>query len=287
MREAFVTTITRVREGRAHGELAGGSLARGVSSKSDHLQESLNLKFRAASVIPIWVYVLYAFGTPVAIAIITVCMHFFAPEDVPGVWKPHLARSRCFFEDPARLFLYFYGPIGFLFALNIGFITHTSWTYRQIEKNSSMLKKASSPRTPNEQIHRRRDYISESKRKHLKKKFPLVFKFWNQIRKVLRHCCCWCCPDAKETCLAPLGSLTSQVSRKLSSSSIVSNLSTLSTSLRFSKSSFSMDLGDDLNTKIPSVLEHNGGITTLSHSPIGVNTVSLHDNTDTQWIDDD
>ncbi|XP_045114800.1 uncharacterized protein LOC123506620 isoform X2 [Portunus trituberculatus] len=265
---------------------------------------SLNLKFRAASVIPIWVYVLYAFGTPVAIAIITVCMHFFAPEDVPGVWKPHLARSRCFFEDPARLFLYFYGPIGFLFALNIGFITHTSWTYRQIEKNSSMLKKASSPRTPNEQIHRRRDYISEaltdtlntlqgfflfiifianrSKRKHLKKKFPLVFKFWNQIRKVLRHCCCWCCPDAKETCLAPLGSLTSQVSRKLSSSSIVSNLSTLSTSLRFSKSSFSMDLGDDLNTKIPSVLEHNGGITTLSHSPIGVNTVSLHDNTDTQ-----
>lgn len=298
---------------------------------------SLN-KFRPASVVPIWIYVLYAFGTPVAIGILTVCMHFFAPDDVPGVLKPHLARSRCFFEDPPRLFLYFYGPIGFLFALNIIFITHTYWTYRKIEKNASVLKKASpennSARTPTEQIHRKRDYISDfkqqfsllvmmslcwvsellswfipplemwaatdtlntlqgfflfviflanrSKRKHLKKKFPLLFKFGNQIRKVLCHCCCCCCPGAKETCLAPLGSFTSQVSRKLSSSSLVSNLSTLSTSLKFSKSSFSMDLPDDLNTKRPSALEHDSGITILSHSAITTSSVFPHDNTDTQ-----
>ncbi|XP_045114085.1 probable G-protein coupled receptor Mth-like 1 isoform X2 [Portunus trituberculatus] len=253
---------------------------------------SLDNKFRPASIIPIWVYVIYAFGTPVAIVIITVCMHFFAPEGVPGVVKPDIARNKCFFEDRSRLFLYFYGPVAFLFALNIIFITHTSWTYRMIEKNVSVLKKATSPSVSTEQIHRKRDYISEaltdtlntlqgfflfvifianrSKRKRLKKKFPLVFKFWDQIGKVLRHWCCWWYPGAKESCLAPLGNLTSQFGRTLSSSFIVSNVSTPSTFLRFSKYSFSMDLPDD------------GSITTLSHSSTVVNSASLHDNTDTQ-----
>ncbi|MPC42709.1 hypothetical protein E2C01_036337 [Portunus trituberculatus] len=111
---------------------------------------------------------------------------------------------------------------------------------------------------------------NRSKRKRLKKKFPLVFKFWDQIGKVLRHCCCWWYPGAKESCLAPLGNLTSQFGRTLSSSFIVSNVSTPSTFLRFSKYSFSMDLPDD------------GSITTLSHSSTVVNSASLHDNTDTQ-----
>ncbi|KAK8393856.1 hypothetical protein O3P69_006881 [Scylla paramamosain] len=187
-------------------------------------------KFRPASVVPIWIYVLYAFGTPVAIGIVTVCMHFFAPDDVPGVLKPHLARSRCFFEDPGY-YLYFYGPIGFLFVLNIAFLAHTYWTCTRIERYISELKTVGSERgneVPTEHIHRKRDYMSNfkqqfsllvmmslcwvsellsllipppemwaatdtlntlqgffifviflanrSKRKHLKKKFPLLFE---------------------------------------------------------------------------------------------------------------
>ncbi|MPC17547.1 putative G-protein coupled receptor Mth-like 1 [Portunus trituberculatus] len=305
-----------------------------VPTRADQLVVSLN-KFRAASVIPIWVYVLYAFGTPVAITIITVCMHFFAPEDVPGVWKPHLTRSMCFFDDPTRLFLYFYGPIGFLFALNIAFIINTYWTCRKVENQITELKGNVSENTdeiPKEHIRRKRDYISNfkqqfsllvvmslcwvteilswlipppemwaltdtvntlqgffvfvifianrGKHKHLKKKFPLVFKFWNQIRKVFRHCCCWCCPDAKETCLAPLSSLTSQVSKKLSSSSIQSSLLTLS-SLKFSKFSLSIANQGDLDSQSPSALEHDGGIT-ISHSPEADCSVFNHEKTDTQ-----
>lgn len=102
--------------------------------------------FRPVKFIPAWVYMLYGFGVPVAIGTLTVCMQFFAPNGVPGVVKPNLAQSRCFFPDRTTLFLYFYGPIAFLFALNIAFIAHTYWIYRKFEKNTS-IQKTPSPET--------------------------------------------------------------------------------------------------------------------------------------------
>lgn len=119
---------------------------------------------------------------------------------------------------------------------------------------------------------------NRSKRKHLKKKFPLIFKIAHHLRSAIRQCCC---PGGKEVCLAPLSSFTSQVSRKLSSSSVVSNLSTLTSSLKFSSSSFSVTLPDNLDTKRPSVFEPDAGITVLSHSSLKLNSLSPRENSDT------
>ncbi|XP_063871137.1 probable G-protein coupled receptor Mth-like 1 isoform X2 [Scylla paramamosain] len=283
---------------------------------------SLN-KFRPASVVPIWLYMLYAFGTPVAIGILTVCMQLFAPDDMPGVVKPRLVQGKCFFEGASSLLLYFYGPIGFLFALNIVFIVHTYWTYRKFEKNCSVLKtipgSTGEKRALTEKIHRKRDYVSDfkqqfsllvlmslcwvsellswliplpemwattdtlntlqgffifvifianrSKRKHLKKKFPLIFKFANRIRNVIRQCCC-CCTGEQKTCLAQFDSFK----RTLLSSFIAS---------KFSRSSLSMDIPDN-HTMKPAALEYDD-ITTLSHSSSKISSVSLQETTDTQY----
>ncbi|KAG0715129.1 hypothetical protein GWK47_012664 [Chionoecetes opilio] len=59
--------------------------------------------------------------------------------------------------------------------------------------------------------------VTRSKRKHLKKKFPLLFKIARQLCTAVGDCCC---QGGQQSCLAPLNSFTSQVSRKLSDSSI-------------------------------------------------------------------
>ncbi|KAG0721459.1 hypothetical protein GWK47_046441 [Chionoecetes opilio] len=101
---------------------------------------------------------------------------------------------------------------------------------------------------------------NRSRRKHMKKKFPLPFKIARQLCTAVGDCCC---QGGQQTCLAPLNSFTSQVSRKLSNSSVVSYLSTLTSSLKFS-TSFSVSLPDNHDTKRPSVFEPDGGITVLS-----------------------
>lgn len=294
---------------------------------------SLN-NYLAATTVPIWVYLLYAFGMPAAIGVLTLCMQLFAPDGVPGLVKPGLANTRCFFEDMLTFFLYFYGPIAFLFVCNIAFITHTFWMYRTFEQNSFVLKKNSAENTASakkttEQTHRKRDAVSDfkqqfsllvlmsscwvtevlswlipppelwsatdilnslqgffifvifvanrSKRKHLKRKFPLPFKMARRLGESVRQCCC---QGSEVACLSPVSSFTSQISRKLSSSSVVSNLSTLSTSLKFSMSSVSVTLSDDENVKRPSVFEPECGVTTLSHSSLP--GVSLRESGDTQ-----
>lgn len=122
---------------------------------------------------------------------------------------------------------------------------------------------------------------NRSKRKHLKRKFPLPFKMARRLGESVRQCCC---QGSEAACLSPASSLTSQISRKLSSSSVISNLSTLSstlsTSLKFSMSSVSVTLSDDESIKKPSVFEPQCGVITLSHSLLP--GVSLHESGDTQ-----
>ena len=118
---------------------------------------------------------------------------------------------------------------------------------------------------------------NRSKREHLERKFPMFFKIVHYLRKRLGQCCCL---GDKVACLVPFSSFSSQASRKLSSSSVVSNLSTLSTSLNFSTSSFSVTLPNDDNTRRPSVFEHDNGIIVLSHSSLKINNVT-HENSDT------
>ncbi|XP_050694667.1 uncharacterized protein LOC126984708 isoform X4 [Eriocheir sinensis] len=129
---------------------------------------SLNNRLKKATTVPIWVYLLYAFGVPAAIGVLTVCMWLFAPDGVPGLVKPSIVVTRCFFDDKLSLFLYFYGPIAFLFVCNIAFITHTFWMYRTFEQNSFVLKKNSAENTASakkttEQTHRKRDAVSDFK----------------------------------------------------------------------------------------------------------------------------
>lgn len=106
---------------------------------------------------------------------------------------------------------------------------------------------------------------NRTKRKHLKRKFPLLFKMAQRLRGTAQQCCC---QDNEVTCISPVRSFTSQISRKLSSSSIVSSLSTLNTSLKFGVSSVSVSLSDDEKLKKPSVFEPQCGVITLSHSTL-------------------
>ncbi|KAK3868173.1 hypothetical protein Pcinc_026416 [Petrolisthes cinctipes] len=145
--------------------------------------KSLN-KLLPATKQPLKSYLLYAFGGPFLICTVTVCMQFWAPNDVVGVIKPHLGVSRCWFYDTLETLVYFYGPIAFLFTCNIVFITHTFWIYRQIERNAKVLKnlggekasgegsaeastthrtEASTTLRTAEHKYRRRDYVADFK----------------------------------------------------------------------------------------------------------------------------
>lgn len=79
-----------------------------------------------------------------------------------------------YFIETMETFLYFYGPIAFLFACNIMFIAHTFWIYRQIERNAAVLKNLGGGKAVNEgrteattalraaeHKYRRRDYVAE------------------------------------------------------------------------------------------------------------------------------
>lgn len=128
-------------------------------------------RYLPPTVVAVWVYPLYAFGGPSLIGIITICMQFLAPDNVPGLHKPYIGEARCWFIGDLELFLYFYGPIAFLFACNIFFIGHTYWNYKTFEANSAVLRNFSidksgtnaTVQTSLDQVHRRRDYISDFK----------------------------------------------------------------------------------------------------------------------------
>ncbi|XP_042230320.1 probable G-protein coupled receptor Mth-like 1 isoform X2 [Homarus americanus] len=260
-------------------------------------------RYLPPSSVPVWVYPLYAFGGPFAIGIITVCMQFLAPDNVPGIIKPYIGESKCWFIDEMSRFLYFYGPIALLFIFNIIFIALTYWNYKVIEENSAVLRNlskdesgnesATAMRTSMEQTYRRRDYIAEavtdvlntlqgffimviflankSKRRQLKKKYPGIFVAAKQLFLVLQKVASFImCKNINGRSFSSDNCITSQVSRKLSTSSIVSNFSTLTSSLKHSSaSSFHVTSIVRNGTKrSSSVNETENGIITISHSPL-------------------
>lgn len=106
---------------------------------------------------------------------------------------------------------------------------------------------------------------NRTKRKHLKRKFLLLFKMAYYFRGTAQKCCC---QGSEVTCTLPVSSFTSQISRNLSSSSGVSSLSTHNTSLNFGVSSISLCFSDDEDVKKPQC-----GVITLSHSALHGNDV--------------
>ncbi|KAK4303711.1 hypothetical protein Pmani_024302 [Petrolisthes manimaculis] len=298
--------------------------------------KSLN-KLRPTTKLPLRIYLLYAFGGPFLICTVTVCMQFWAPDDVVGVVKPHLGDSRCWFPDTMEILVYFYGPIAFLFTCNIAFITHTFWIYRQIERNAKVLKnlggektsgegstEASTPLRTVEHKYRRRDYVADfkqqfsllvltsicwvtevlswkippfvmwaptdilntlqgffvfiifvanrSKRKHLKKKFPTVFVGVKIVTSVLvKIKGAFMFTDSKGKAVSPINLLTSSFGRKISTTSLISNISTLSTSLTVNSSSSSFYLSSFERSdpkRSSSISDSDDGIITLSHSSL-------------------
>ncbi|KAK3872656.1 hypothetical protein Pcinc_022268 [Petrolisthes cinctipes] len=298
--------------------------------------KSLN-KLLSTTKQPLRIYLLYAFGGPFLICTVTVCMQFWAPDDVVGVVKPHLGDSRCWFPDTMEILVYFYGPIAFLFTCNIAFITHTFWIYRQIERNVKVLKNlggekasgegstaASTPLRTAEHKYRRRDYVADfkqqfsllvlmsicwvtevlswkipplemwaptdilntlqgffvfiifvanrSKRKHLKKKFPTVFVGVKIVTSVLvKIKGAFMFTDSKGKAVSPINLLTSSIGRKISTTSLMSNISTLSTSLTVNSSSSSFYLSSFERSdpkRSSSFSDSDEGIITLSHSSL-------------------
>lgn len=293
---------------------------------------SLN-KFIPPTSMPFWVYPLYAFGAPFTIGVLTAGMQFLAPDSVPGVIKPYIGVAMCWFPGEVELFLYFYGPIAFLFACNIVFIALTYWNYREIEDNSAVLRDISNggpdngsntvARTTLEHRHRRRDYITDfkqqfslmvlmsfcwvteilswkippselwaltdvlntlqgvfifvifvanrSKRRHLKQRFPELAAAAKRLQAMFQKMKSFIlCKDINVASLFPVSFMTSQISRKLSSSSVVSSLSTLSVKLSSNSSSFHVTTPTEHETtKSPSVREAEDGIIILSHSQLG------------------
>nr|XP_053653360.1 probable G-protein coupled receptor Mth-like 1 [Cherax quadricarinatus] len=290
-------------------------------------------KYLPSTAMPVWVYPLFAFGGPFMIGIITACMQYLAPDNVPGILKPYIGEAKCWFRGELELFLYFYGPITVLFACNIGFIGHTYWNFRKFDNNTAVLRNftndkpvgdaKTTARPSLEHTHRRRNYISDfkqqfsllvlmstcwvaeilswkipppemwavtdimntlqgffifliflanaSKRKHLKNKYPGLFVVVKHFKLIFQKTKSFICGnDDSDVVLCHVSGITSQVSRKISGSSIVSNISTLTSSLNMSSdSSFHVTSSAKSNRKRPpSVSETENGIVVISHSSL-------------------
>ncbi|KAK7078594.1 hypothetical protein SK128_022811 [Halocaridina rubra] len=59
-------------------------------------------------------------------------MQYWAPENVFGLIKPNLGVSKCWFQGDLELFIYFYGPIAFLFICNSVLLVLTYIHYNSI-----------------------------------------------------------------------------------------------------------------------------------------------------------
>ncbi|XP_069958613.1 probable G-protein coupled receptor Mth-like 11 isoform X2 [Cherax quadricarinatus] len=289
-------------------------------------------RYLPATYMPVWIYPLYAFGGPFVIGIITTCMQYLAPDNVPGIIKPFIIETKCWFVGELERFLYFYGPITFLFICNTGFIGHTYWNFKKFDDNSAVLRKLNNDkplgeaktalRPSLEHKQRRRNYISDfkqqfsllvlmstcwfteilswkipppqmwtvtdimntlqgffifviflanaSKRKQLKKKYPGLFVAANHLKVAFQKLKSYVlCRHGGGVVLSHVRAITSQVGRKISDSSTVSNISTLTSSVNISSDSSSRVVSsDDPNRKLSSLIESEEDIVTLSHSAL-------------------
>lgn len=283
------------------------------------------IRYRSPTAIPAWVYLLYAFGWPSIIVVITILMQYFAPDDVPGVIKPKMGVNSCWFPSDIEVFIYFYGPIAFLFTCNIIFNVHTIWNYRKIENNTTILKNITDSqsgegcdqarRNPLAHRHHKRDHVSEfkqqflllvlmascwvaevlswkispsemwaltdilnnlqgffifvifmanrSKRRHISEKFPKLSKAGNRLKSAFQKI-----KSAIPCGDATLGRMVTRVNGVISASSFVSNLSTMSTRLPSTSSSFNVNSTKDKARRSSSGNESEDGVVTLSHSQL-------------------
>lgn len=108
---------------------------------------------------------------------------------------------------------------------------------------------------------------NRSKRRHLKERFPELFMVAKQLKVTFQKVKSFVlCKNVMS--IFPVNIITSQVSRKLSSSSVVSSLTT-SLKLTSTSSSFHVTSPGEHETKRCSpVRESENGIITLSHSQL-------------------
>ncbi|KAK4297995.1 hypothetical protein Pmani_029618 [Petrolisthes manimaculis] len=114
---------------------------------------------------------------------------------------------------------------------------------------------------------------NRSKRKHLKKKFPTVFVGVKIVTSVLiKIKGAFMLIDSNGKEVSPINLLTSTIGRKISTTSLMSNISTLSTTLTVktsSSSSFSLSSSERSNTKRSSSFsDSDDGIITVSHTTL-------------------
>lgn len=97
-------------------------------------------------------YVTFGFGGPLLISLVTLIIETAVPYGSPGIIKPSLGISSCWFHGDIEILLYFYGPISVLFVFDIVLIASTAWHYRKIEKGALgiMMKSSSSSSETNE-----------------------------------------------------------------------------------------------------------------------------------------
>ncbi|XP_068220822.1 uncharacterized protein [Palaemon carinicauda] len=80
-------------------------------------------------------YMMYGWGIPFLICMITILMQTYAPDNVWGVIKPYIGVSRCWFREDIGLLVYFYGPIAVLFVFNSVFLFLTYINYKIMLRN--------------------------------------------------------------------------------------------------------------------------------------------------------
>nr|XP_053653399.1 uncharacterized protein LOC128702935 [Cherax quadricarinatus] len=109
-----------------------------------------------------------------------------------------------------------------------------------------------------------------SKRKQLKKKYPGLFVAANHLKVAFQKLKSYVlCRHGGGVVLSHVRAITSQVGRKISDSSTVSNISTLTSSVNISSDSSSRVVSsDDPNRKLSSLIESEEDIVTLSHSAL-------------------
>ncbi|XP_064106419.1 probable G-protein coupled receptor Mth-like 4 isoform X2 [Macrobrachium nipponense] len=98
-------------------------------------------KYQQSKTYPEIFFMLYAWGIPLCICAVTIMMQFIKPHQVRGEIRPYIAINKCWFEEDAGLFLYFYGPIALLSFCNLVLLIHTLKNSRIILQNSEAASK--------------------------------------------------------------------------------------------------------------------------------------------------
>ncbi|XP_012145197.1 G-protein coupled receptor Mth2 isoform X1 [Megachile rotundata] len=84
------------------------------------------------------IYCLYGFGGPTCFLIVALIMHHIDGRHL----KPGFGEETCWFSGPKQMWVYFYGPIAILLALNVIYLGLTSWRlwHQYRECNGGKLK---------------------------------------------------------------------------------------------------------------------------------------------------